>query len=471
MLLRVKNLGPVREAELDLGKPLIVLTGPNNSGKTYLAWVAYSLARLDGTRVEPPPSLSAWVDKLFASEDQILDLGSLRNIHGDVLPAIATAVREKLPEDFAASRRRFDGTTIELISADDGWPGSYPSRGPHATTHEGYLINFEFGNDRIQLSIHEFQSFTDTRGQQLSTISVASLSNEQIAAAKAGATKLAVVMMMGALLDRRHVALPVERLAINLFARELAAERAELVDELLIDAADSSAPSTLREKLQSRAKQYPLVIRDALQTAMRLSSKARTGPLADLADELETSVLGGSITLDSNDDIRFTPRQDPKQNPLGLHESASVVKSLVSLVLFLRHNARPGQRLVIDEPELNLHPDNQRLVTRILAKAVNRGLKVMMSTHSDYVIRELNNLLMLGQGNPDKARALVQELGYQPEQILRKDQIAAYLVNDGACTLLAVTETGFETKTIEDEIHKLNQDTQTIYFRLSEDED
>jgi predicted ATPase len=35
MLLRVKNLGPVREAELDLSKPLIVLPGPNNSGKTF----------------------------------------------------------------------------------------------------------------------------------------------------------------------------------------------------------------------------------------------------------------------------------------------------------------------------------------------------------------------------------------------------------------------------------------------------
>jgi predicted ATPase len=123
----------------------------------------------------------------------------------------------------------------------------------------------------------------------------------------------------------------------------------------------------------------------------------------------------------------------------------------VSLVLYLRYDAKPGHRLVIDEPELNLHPDNQRLVTRILAKAVNRGLKIMMSTHSDYVIRELNNLVMLGQGDGDKARTIMQELGYQPEQVLRSDQIvsvASYSPATGHGVVPsrpAGVATGFET--------------------------
>lgn len=51
--------------------------------------------------------------------------------------------------------------------------------------------------------------------------------------------------------------------------------------------------------------------------------------------------------------------------------------------------------LIIDEPELNLHPDNQRKMAGLLARLVNCGVKVLVTTHSDYLIRELNNRVML----------------------------------------------------------------------------
>jgi AAA domain, putative AbiEii toxin, Type IV TA system len=466
MLLRVKNLGPVREAELDLGKPLIVLTGPNNSGKTYLAWAAYSLARLSAEKVEPPPALYVWADRLFEAAGQTIDPETLLGIEEDVLHAVSRAARETLPVDFAATAGRFDDTIIELISSADDWEKLLTRKSVYGRRHGDHFFMFQIGNGRLRVRVQDHGPGRDP--DQDNEITIPSLREERGEAMKTGVAKLAVNLLMGFLLDQRYVALPVERLAINLFARELAAERSELVDELLIDAEDPLASNAMRDKLQRRAGRYPLAIRNAIDTAIRLSSKTKIGPLADLADELENSVLGGGVTLDANDEIRFVPHQDPKKTSLGLHESASVVKSLVSLVLYLRYDAQPGQRLVIDEPELNLHPDNQRRVTRILTKAVNRGLKIMMSTHSDYVIRELNNLIMLGQDS-DEARALAQSLGYQPDQTLRPDQIGAYLVNDGMCTSLEVNEIGFETKTIEDEIHKLNHDAQTIYFRLFED--
>jgi predicted ATPase len=42
--------------------------------------------------------------------------------------------------------------------------------------------------------------------------------------------------------------------------------------------------------------------------------------------------------------------------------------------------------IFIDEPELNLHPENQRLITQVLANLVNIGIKVFITTHSDYII-------------------------------------------------------------------------------------
>lgn len=461
MLLRVQNLGPIREAELDLGKPLIVLTGPNSSGKTYLAWAAYSLARLNLTTVEPPPSLHAWVDRLLGTKDYTLSVDSLLEQRHDILRALADAVQKQLPEDFAAKREQFSATRFELSDSPEGAEALRTLKGLHVTRYEDYSLALAFpAEGRLRLHIY------DQTASGSKEFSVSDLDEERLDRLKAGIAKIGLYVVVGALLDRRYVAFPVERLAINLFSRELAARRTELVDELLSEASAPDSPVDLRDKLQRRAGQYPLAIRDAIQTALRVPTKgADFGPLADLADELEESVLGGSIKSTAHEDLEFIPHQDPSKAPIGLHQSASVVKSLVSLVLHLRYEGQPGQRLVIDEPELNLHPDNQRRVVRVLAKAVNRGLKIMMSTHSDYVIRELNNLVMLGQGS-DEAQELQRELGYQADQTLRPEQIGAYLVNDGTCTPLESTPTGFETKTIEDEIHKLNHDAQTIYLRL-----
>jgi AAA15 family ATPase/GTPase len=43
MIFKVKNLGYIEEAEVDLSKDLIVFTGHNNTGKTYLAYAIYFL--------------------------------------------------------------------------------------------------------------------------------------------------------------------------------------------------------------------------------------------------------------------------------------------------------------------------------------------------------------------------------------------------------------------------------------------
>lgn len=38
MILAIERLGAVLRAEIDLGKDLLLLTGPNSAGKTHVAW-------------------------------------------------------------------------------------------------------------------------------------------------------------------------------------------------------------------------------------------------------------------------------------------------------------------------------------------------------------------------------------------------------------------------------------------------
>ncbi|TMC21370.1 MAG: hypothetical protein E6J34_09750 [Chloroflexi bacterium] len=49
--------------------------------------------------------------------------------------------------------------------------------------------------------------------------------------------------------------------------------------------------------------------------------------------------------------------------------------------------------MIIDEPEMNLHPIAQVKIIEFLTTLVNAGLHILITTHSTYVVDHLGNLL------------------------------------------------------------------------------
>ena len=116
---------------------------------------------------------------------------------------------------------------------------------------------------------------------------------------------------------------------------------------------------------------------------------------------------------------------------------------------------------MIDEPELNLHPKNQRNMARLLAMLVNAGIKVFITTHSDYIIREFNTLIQL---NNDDAylKKLQKQEGYAASELLDASKVKAYVAEkqeDGVVLKEAPTtqKDGITIDTLDDVIDKMNQ--------------
>ncbi|OKZ80092.1 MAG: hypothetical protein BHW07_03835 [Clostridium sp. CAG_433_25_7] len=59
----------------------------------------------------------------------------------------------------------------------------------------------------------------------------------------------------------------------------------------------------------------------------------------------------------------------------------------------------PFSLALLDEPEMNLHPENQRKIARVLAMLANYGIKIVITTHSDFITRELSLLVMFLRNN------------------------------------------------------------------------
>ena len=128
-------------------------------------------------------------------------------------------------------------------------------------------------------------------------------------------------------------------------------------------------------------------IRQLENVAKEESFLAKEHPevLDDFAD-----IIGGEYTITQDDQLYYTPKGTRLK--LTMVKSSSAVRSLLDLGFYLRHVAQKGDLLMVDEPELNLHPENQRRIARLFARLVNLGVKVFITTHSDYIVKELNTL-------------------------------------------------------------------------------
>lgn len=455
MLFRAQNLGPIRDAELDLSKNLIILAGPNNSGKTYLGWALYGLSHFD----QPPECVRKLVAAAIASSTGTYDTGPFQGFLAQFAAEFCALYAKHMHRDFSAPPKTFASTLLALI--------------PDATTvqRNGWLHRSNEHLFQIDLQVYETALRVRVNAMKWATrppdrpdldivgepVPLSSLSSEATELLARRVSRAITKRLKTTLFSRDFTIFPVERIATTIFARELLLRRAEMLDEEATDEPEQA--------LRPPVGRYPLPIRHSLRIAADLPAYSREeSEYRDLADELEGSVLQGRFTVSGRGDILFFPSASPKQS-LGLHQSASVVKSLSALVFYLRHLAHKDDFIIIDEPELNLHPDNQRKVARVLAKAANRGIKIMMSTHSDYLIGEFNNLLMLSRDTPEAA-AVRQDLGYDAASVLKPADVGVYLVQDGLCTPVEVKETGFELKTFEDAFHSMNRDAQTIYNRI-----
>ena len=142
--------------------------------------------------------------------------------------------------------------------------------------------------------------------------------------------------------------------------------------------------------------------------------------------EFEKNILGGSFII-VNDIIYFQPTGTTTK--LMLNECSSSVRSLLNLSFYLKHESQKGDLLIVDEPELNLHPENQRKVARLFARLINIDIQVFITTHSDYIIKELNTLIML---NKDETylKDIMKREGYKDADLILPEQLKVYIAEE-----------------------------------------
>ena len=412
--IELKNLGILKRAEFSLGD-LTIICGKNNTGKTYAAYALYGFLQLWRGLIDFGVS-GAQVRRLLT------DGGIKIGLRG---------YAEKADELLAAACKRY---TDELDSVFAATEGRFLSSEFHIQTGAIDIRDKEFKRE-MGVAPERLLSYAKKKGSEELTVSLL-VEKELGPKIDPDFAKSAINFIIGYAIFSHFFPdffiSSAERTGLAIFRRELNFARTRLLEEM-----GRSNPKIDPQDLLFKAYQsYPVPIEDNADfirqledIAKRQSFLAKEHP--EVLDDF-TDIIGGEYTITQDDQLYYTPKGTRLR--LTMVESSSAVRSLLDLGFYLHYVAQKGHLLMADEPELNLHPANQRRIARLFARLVNLGVKVFITTHSDYIVKELNTLIMLNHDKPHLKR-IAKDNGYRQSELIHSDQVKVYMTQEGLMPL------------------------------------
>ncbi len=115
-----------------------------------------------------------------------------------------------------------------------------------------------------------------------------------------------------------------------------------------------------------------------------------------IGDQIEQEILKGTINIGASEtgypEFYYQPDGWTKI-ALPSMSTSSMISELAPVVLYLRYIVKTGEVIIIEEPEAHLHPAMQVEFTRRLAALINSGVRVIVTTHSEWVLEKLANIV------------------------------------------------------------------------------
>ncbi len=167
------------------------------------------------------------------------------------------------------------------------------------------------------------------------------------------------------------------------------------------------------------------VLVDFLEQLIELGGpRQRESGLSTVAMRLEREILGGAVRSRRSEAgyPSFLYRPDKWKDDLPLMNTSSMVSELAPVVLYLRDIVQSGDTLIIEEPESHLHPAMQVEFTRLLAAAVKAGIRIIITTHSEWVLEALANLVRLSALPKSRRKGMAR-----PDLALTPREVGAWL--------------------------------------------
>ncbi len=157
-------------------------------------------------------------------------------------------------------------------------------------------------------------------------------------------------------------------------------------------------------------------------------------------------------------------------NRIPMTAAASSIKELSPLLFYLMNWSKLQLSICLEEPEAHLHPDMQVNVANLLAAVKNRGSFIQLTTHSDYFLQRVNQLIKLGEirkKDKDTFKKICSEKKMNNRFYLDKEDVKAYYFEtgeDGFTKIkdLTIDENGIPFTTFFNTVQRLNEEEEYL---------
>ena len=434
-MLEVENFGPVSKGVLKIS-PFTIFIGKNNTGKSYVAMLYYSLIR----------SLSLTLGRLtreYLHLTKYLHLlkhvDSLREEVRELFSERVTILKRRILREFSRIERLLDKivrTELERCFS----------------CRLSELVRYGENRCKFNLCLQRRH-----RSLCLST-NISKEGEVSIRLSHDVDNIMEILELIRSLDDRKIHYLPASRSGIL--------QAYKVIAQAIIHLAPLAPIRGLEIPRVSG------VVADFLGKLVMLSRSkiAKNEKALELTDYLEKKILEGKLELAKASEIEIPDvMYFPDVNyGVPMTRVSSMISELSLLDLFIKYGVVNERDIVIiEEPEAHLHPEIQTELARILARLVNeQKLQLLITTHSEILLSKLSTLVSLSTLPDDE----LHKRGYVRNETLDPHKVSVYLFRkldkDVVIEQVNVTEEGIPDDAFRKVIEELYEETMDIHYTI-----
>lgn len=402
MKIVIERFGPIKRFEYNLEKDMIVTYGDNNIGKSYAMQIVYLVLKtfISNSYITPrmyrqiyfyPQGMENSKSKervenlltlFIQSDDDVLDITQY------IIDEVNTLITMTYMDEFMNSCRNTFGNLEKTLEKDPQIEIEYKEykfdfdlKGNKVTGH----INMK--PVRLKKTTSDFHKSRNSKNHLDIYVVEKMDSPESIIFEQIQKNFILFVRRISADFENVYF-LPASRSGIYAGMNAFGSIVAEL----------SKNRARFTKKIE-----FPGISEPISDYFIALSSiKARINEsLGNYYGHIENKILKGKVTFDKTKNALMY-RPNNVDALYEMTEVSSMVSEVSPIVAFLKYIMETGYKknkfaksvLFIEEPEAHLHPNNQIALVDVFSKLINENVKLIMSSHSNYVFNKLNNLVL-----------------------------------------------------------------------------
>ncbi len=447
MIIKFKNLGPIESGEIDFNdlKGINLIIGKNNTGKTYLSNLLYTYFKV---RERQNIKMNEVIGIRFKDRLSDSDYETIKDYFEN---KYQKEIKDTLPQVFHTSKDTFKDFEIEVDLSDEILE--------FKKIDDDTIIYFREMRKTIKLKKSEdkieylMEDYDENKGKRY-IIYNRKIEEED---AKQFIFGYFLHIKFFQKIYKFH-SFPAERSGAVLFYKQLLEERSDVLRELELGNSENIG----------KISRYSEPVNDYVKFLNSISDRSKGLTELDIYKKLDAElkeILGGEVIIDLEGNIMFR-MNEKKIIDIGM--VSSTVKTLTGFYLYLKYFAMERDIIFIDEIELNLHPENQRKIIKLINYLSKQGIKFIISTHSPIITEEIDNMLLFEKVKDKINSEEMKEYGINSEYGLKTSDINVFHLHNKTVEKIKEKNGEFEIETFNTVLEETDNLYQTLLFYAEE---